>query len=67
MYRDGYKLRGGSCEQDIVKRLRNEIDKLESQLERLQIEDTPHKFSLMKTYKTMIASRQELLQQMQNF
>ncbi|WP_396587919.1 hypothetical protein [Bermanella sp. R86510] len=65
MQPDGYKLRGDGREQDIIKRLQSEIRKLESQLERLQVEDTPHKFSLMKTYQTMIASREELLQQMQ--
>ncbi len=64
MAQESYRLRGDSSNLEIVHRLRNEITKLESQLSRLQVEEAPHRFSLMKTYKTMIASRQELLTQM---
>ena len=64
MAQDSYKLRGEGANQDIIRRLRGEIQKLESQLERLQNEDTPHRFSLMKTYRTMIESRQDILDQM---
>ncbi|MEY8262724.1 MAG: hypothetical protein RPR98_00850 [Bermanella sp.] len=61
---ESYRLRGGDCKQDIVLRLAQEISKLEDQLKRLQVERAPHRFSLMKTYKAMIASRQELLTQL---
>lgn len=64
MAQDSYKLRGEGANQDIIRRLRGEIQKLESQLERLKNEDTPHRFSLMKTYQTMIESRQDILDQM---
>lgn len=64
MVQEGYKLRGNGSNIEIAKRLRAEIAKLESQLERLQVQDAPHRFSLMKTYRTMIESRQELLSQM---
>ncbi len=64
MAQESYRLRGDGSNHEIVHRLRNEITKLESQLSRLQVEEAPHRFSLMKTYKTMIASRQELLTQM---
>ena len=63
MVQEGYKLRGDGSNSEIAKRLRAEITKLESQLSRLQVEDAPHRFSLMKTYRTMIESRQELLDQ----
>jgi len=64
MAQESYRLRGEGSNHEIVSRLQNEITKLESQLKRLQVEEAPHRFSLMKTYKTMIASRQELLTQM---
>ncbi len=64
MAQEQYRLRGEGSHPEIVSRLRNEIIKLESQLKRLQVEEAPHRFSLMKTYKTMIISRQELLTQM---
>jgi hypothetical protein len=64
MAQDSYRLRGESANPDIIRRLKDEIRKLESQLERLQCEDTPHRFSLMKTYRSMIDSRQEILEQM---
>lgn len=63
MVQGGYRLRGDGSNVEIVKRLRAEITKLESQLSRLQVETAPHRFSLMKTYRTMIESRQELLSQ----
>jgi|GEM_PF-1527305 len=63
MVQAGYKLRGDGSNAEIIKRLRAEITKLESQLTRLQVETAPHRFSLMKTYRTMIESRQELLSQ----
>lgn len=65
MAQDSYKLRGEGANQDIIRRLRDEINKLESQLERLKSEETPHRFSLMKTYRTMIDSRQDIIDQMQ--
>ena len=65
MAQDSYKLRGDGANQDIIRRLKAEIRKLESQLERLQTEETPHRFSLMKTYRTMIESRQDILEKMQ--
>jgi len=65
MAQDSYKLRGDGANQDIIRRLKTEIRKLESQLERLQTEETPHRFSLMKTYRTMIESRQDILDKMQ--
>lgn len=64
MAQDGYRLRGDGSNDDIILRLEAEIDKLESQLSRLQVEDAPHRFSLMKTYRTMIESRMDLLSQM---
>ncbi len=64
MVQEDYRLRAGDNNAEIMSRLRHEILKLESQLSRLQVEDAPHRFSLMKTYKTMIASRQDLLTQM---
>ncbi|WP_283788319.1 hypothetical protein QNI23_002060 [Bermanella sp. WJH001] len=64
MAQDGYRLRGDGSNDDIILRLEAEIDKLESQLARLQVEDAPHRFSLMKTYRTMIESRMDLLNQM---
>lgn len=65
MTQSAYKLKGTGENVDIIRRLKGEIEKLESQLERLQSEDTPHRFSLMKTYQTMIESRKEILSQMQ--
>lgn len=65
MGQNGYALRGDGTNEEIARRLRDEIAKLENQLERLHVEDAPHRFSLMKTYRTMIASRQELLSQIQ--
>lgn len=65
MAQDSYKLRDDGANQDIIRRLKTEIRKLESQLERLQTEETPHRFSLMKTYRTMIESRQDILDKMQ--
>jgi len=65
MHHDGYRLRGDGTNQEIARRLKQEIAKLENQLERLHVEDAPHRFSLMKTYRTMIESRQELLNQIQ--
>lgn len=64
MTQDGYRLRGDGSNDDIIVRLEAEIEKLESQLARLQVEDAPHRFSLMKTYRTMIESRMDLLNQM---
>ncbi|GAA6134178.1 hypothetical protein NBRC116188_09670 [Oceaniserpentilla sp. 4NH20-0058] len=64
MTQEGYRLRGDGCHHNIVLRLEAEINKLESQLTRLQAEDAPHRFSLMKTYRTMIESRMDLLNQM---
>lgn len=64
MAQDGYRLRGDGSNDDIIARLEAEINKLESQLARLQVEDAPHRFSLMKTYRTMIESRLDLLNQM---
>ncbi|NVK37988.1 MAG: hypothetical protein HWE18_08695 [Gammaproteobacteria bacterium] len=64
MAQDGYRLRGDGSHDDIVRRLQAEIERLESQLARLQVEDAPHRFSLMKTYRTMIESRMDLLNQM---
>ncbi|MGK0443637.1 MAG: hypothetical protein ACJA1U_000564 [Bermanella sp.] len=64
MAQDGYRLRGDGSNDDIIARLEAEIEKLESQLSRLQVEDAPHRFSLMKTYRTMIESRMDLLNQM---
>lgn len=64
MTQEGYRLRGDGCNHDIVQRLEAEISKLESQLTRLQVEDAPHRFSLMKTYRTMIESRVDLLNHM---
>jgi len=66
MAQDSYKLRGEGANKDIIRRLRDEIKKLESQLERLLADETPHRFSLMKTYRTMIDSRQDILNQMQD-
>ena len=65
MAQESYRLRGEGSNHEIVHRLKAEILKLEKQLERLQVEEAPHRFSLMKTYRTMIDSRQELLDQMQ--
>ncbi len=59
-----YRLRSEGSHLEIKTSLRNEIIKLESQLKRLQLEEAPHRFGLMKTYKAMIQSRQELLTQM---
>jgi hypothetical protein len=64
MAQEGYRLRGDGSNTDIIVRLEAEIDKLEAQLARLQVEDAPHRFSLMKTYRTMIESRLDLLNQM---
>jgi hypothetical protein len=64
MAQEQYRLRGEGRHPEIMSRLRAEITKLESQLQRLQAEEAPHRFSLMKTYKTMIVSRQELLTQL---
>ncbi len=63
MTQHGYRLRGDASNQEIACRLRGEVEKLQTQLLRLRIEEAPHRFSLMKTYKTMIESRQELLSQ----
>jgi len=65
MAQQSYRLRGEGTNQDIVCRLQGEVEKLQGQLQRLQTEEAPHRFSLMKTYKTMIESRQELLSQME--
>ena len=54
MAQPSYRLRGDGSNQEIVCRLRREVEKLQNQLQRLQIEEAPHRFSLMKTYKTMI-------------
>jgi len=64
MSQDGYRLRSEGSNQDVVRRLEAEISKLESQLSRLQEGDAPHRFSLMKTYRNMIESRMDLLNQM---
>lgn len=64
MTQEGYRLRSDGGNQDIIRRLEEEISKLESQLTRLQVEDAPHRFSLMKTYRNMIESRVDLLNQM---
>jgi hypothetical protein len=64
MAQEQYRLRGEGRHSEIISRLRAEITKLEGQLKRLQAEEAPHRFSLMKTYKTMIVSRQELLTQL---
>jgi len=64
MAHEGYRLRSEGSNHDIIQRLEAEITKLESQLTRLQVEDAPHRFSLMKTYRTMIESRVDLLNQM---
>lgn len=65
MVQEGYRLRGDGTNEEIARRLRAEITKLETQLEKLHVEESPHRFSLMKTYRTMIESRQELLSQLQ--
>lgn len=65
MGQEGYRLHSeGSNHVHIVRRLEAEITKLESQLTRLQREDAPHRFGLMKTYRNMIESRMDLLNQM---
>lgn len=64
MTQDGYRLRGDGSNDDIILRLETEITRLESQLAKLQVGEAPHRFSLMKTYRTMIESRTELLNQM---
>ncbi|MGR6871358.1 hypothetical protein ACU6U9_03375 [Pseudomonas sp. HK3] len=66
MPQDSYRLRGDGSNDDIILRLEAEIDKLETQLSRLQVEDAPYRFSLMKTYRTMIESRIDLLNQMRS-
>ena len=60
----GFKLRSEGADELISKRLHQEILKLESQIERLQLEDAPHRLNLVATYKSMIESRQELLDQL---
>ena len=65
MAQQSYRLRGDGTNNEIMCRLRGEVEKLEGQLQRLQMAQAPHRFSLMKTYKTMIESRQELLSQME--
>jgi predicted nuclease with TOPRIM domain len=64
MAQDSYRLRGDNSNQEIVRRLKNEIHKLESQLQRLQGEESPPQFNIIKTYQTMIESRQDILSQM---
>ena len=64
MVQEKYRLRAGGSNEEVMYRLRHEILKLESQLSRLQVENVPLRFSLMKTYKTMIAARQDLLVQL---
>ena len=66
MAQESYRLRENGRNQDVVRRLRDEIYKLESQLARLPVEAAPHRFSLLKTYKSMIESRKELLSQMES-
>ncbi|MFT7109110.1 MAG: hypothetical protein ACI843_000768 [Psychrobacter glaciei] len=59
-----YKLKGDGADKDIIRRLQNEIIRLEAQIGRLKGEEAPYRFSLMKTYKSMIESRQEVLDRM---
>ncbi len=63
MVKENYRLRSNGCNQIIVRRLYDEIGKLDEQLSRLQVREDPYRFSLMKTYKVMIKSRQELISQ----
>lgn len=64
MVQSGFKIRSEGAEIQIVRRLHQEILKLESQIERLQLEDAPHRLNLVATYKSMIQSRKELLDHM---
>lgn len=64
MVQTGFKHRSEGADIQIMRRLQQEIIKLESQIERLQLEDAPHRMSLMSTYKSMIQSRKELLDQL---
>ena len=54
MAQPSYRLRGDGSNQEIVCRLRREVEKLQNQLQRLQIEEAPHRFSLMKTYLGLV-------------
>lgn len=59
-------LRAEASSESLRTRLRDEISKLEQQLARLQHGDNPRRFALMETYQTMIATRQELLDQVEH-
>ena len=57
--------RGENTPEAIRARLLSEIEKLEQQLARLQQGNSPRRFALMETYQTMITTRQELLDQVE--
>lgn len=59
-----YKLKGDGADKEIIRRLKNEITRLELQIGRLKGEDAPYRFSLEKTYSSMIKARQEVLDEM---
>jgi hypothetical protein len=59
-----YKLKSERANKELIRRMENEILKLEAHLSRLQTEYTPHRDSMMKTYNTMIKSRKEVLEHM---
>lgn len=59
-------IRAEAQSKELRMRLRDEISRLEQQLARLQSGDNPRRFALMETYQTMIATRQELLDQVEH-
>ena len=61
-----HRVRSDAASETIKLRLRSEIDKLELQLARLQKGESPHRFALIETYRSMISTREDLLQQVEN-
>ncbi len=60
------RVRRDAASESIKFRLRTEIDKLESQLSRLQHGKSQHRIALMETYRSMINTRADLLKQVEN-